>query len=232
MSEADRMRYGSLYERIVRDLQTGSRESLTFFLQRFQHPMYAYLRARGLDHSRVADELREFVRRHLEVREESVAPDGRLRTHLRTCLAQFREQDHPTTNSIDPDEVVLDLEWSLNRWEEVARSGMGAADVFDHEWAAVILRDSRHVVERDYVHHRKAKEYRLLSRSLDAVGRRISHAELAHLLHLRESQAKQKLRQLSQRFRHALHQHVAETVAESEIAPEIEFISERTGAAL
>lgn len=220
----------TLYERVLRDFENGTRESLPEFLQEFLHPVYAFLRAHGKAHSEASSGVCSFVRRQLGA-DEQVAADveGRLRCHLFSAASRFHEQGCPIGDEPETEAVTFDFEWSLNRWEEISQAALPALEVFDQEWSAAVFRRVRHAVERDYVRHGKAREFRLLSRGLEAVGRRVSHPELAHMLRIREPQVKQKLQQLSQRFRHALHNHIAETVAESELATEISFVSERFG---
>lgn len=226
----------TLFQRVASCKLTDSTEALEEFFQDSWHPMYVFIRAKGKEHAEASELVQAFIRRELLTRDavcEWNPKGGRLRTFVRPGLERFcsgkghresaQDQDHPKALA----KLSFDFEWSKAHYEQLANEAPERR--FDREWAEMVVHKSMHVVEKEYLHRGKAKEYRLLNRSLQghsAGGRRVSKAELALMLRSTESSVRQKLLQLRQRHRHAMNNHVAETVDESEIEEEIKYISD------
>lgn len=228
----------TLYRRVLACLETDSTEALEEFFQDYWHPMYVFLRSKGTNHADSSDLVQGFILKELLTRDQirNWNPErGRLRTFLMVGLDRFRISEYHRESAQkrggpkSETHVSFDFEWSKGRYETQAATEEPPDRRYDREWAEVVVRKSMQSVEKDYVHRGKAKEYRLLSRSLQgrsSTGSKLSQAEIAHMLETNVNNVKQKTLQLRRRYQHALNNQVAETVDESEIEDEIKYVSE------
>ncbi|MGB0578148.1 MAG: hypothetical protein ACPGVU_00470 [Limisphaerales bacterium] len=228
----------TLFRRVIASLDTECNEALEEFFQDYWHPMYVFLRSKGTSHEDASDLVLGFILHELLTRDQirNWKPDrGRLRTFLMVGLDRFRINEYHRESAQkrggpkEQTHVSFDFEWSRDRYEQSATIADTPDLQFDREWAEVVVQKTMHVVEMEYVQRGRAKEYRILSRSLrgrSGGGRRVAYAEIAHNLRTSENNVKQKMLQLRNRYRHALSKQVAETVDESEVEEEIRYVSD------
>lgn len=185
----------------------------TDLVRDFWNPIYAFLRADGRNHDEASAGLCRFFQAW---NDNHTVP--RLRTSVLAKLTTLNPSEFEGTDSA----TEYDLEWCRRRfdsWPEI----VGPTQLFDCEWADVLVQKCMHKVELEYVRRGRAKEFRILSRTVR--GRQIPPRELAHMLKQSGSEAQRALQQLRHRLRLAFSAQVAETAVEGEFDTELQHVS-------
>lgn len=224
----------TLFERVIACRESDSNEALVEFFQAFWPAMYACLRSQGEAHTDGAAVVQNFVHQELTTGKQLrlwSTDSGRLRIFLKLALEEFRKPSHQAAPGNSPAStlVTFDFDWSQRRFDGQMAPEQEPDLRFDREWTGVIAHKSMAAVEKEYLRRGQAKEYRILSRSLQAGAagrRRVSPAEIAHMLRTNEQTIRQKTHQLRRRYHHVFNNQVAETAAPSAADEEIKYISD------
>ena len=227
----------TLFQRMVSGSPGDSREALEEFFSRYWYPMYAFMRARGATHEDASDLVQGFVMKELLERDQirQWQPErGRLRTFLKVALDRYRLNEHRRESAQKrggrkaKTHVSMDFEWAEGRFENTAIDFDSPDKLFEREWAEVTVQKVISELSKKYAAKDKSTEFLLLCQNLSARagdGQATSYRDIATQLNTTENNVKQKMIAFRALFKKQLEQTVSETVDQSELESEVQFLT-------
>jgi RNA polymerase sigma-70 factor (ECF subfamily) len=188
--------------------------------ERYWHPLYAYLRRQGHPADRAQDLTQEFFCRLLEKNwiQDAQRERGRFRGFLLAALKHFlaNEWDRAHAQKRGGHAVMLSLDFSQ------AENGPGFEPshdmtperAFERSWALAVLEHTLVRLRGEYAAAGKDALFEALKPALTAEQPMIPLKELGERLGMSEGAVKVAVHRLRQRYRAALRQEIAQTVAE------------------
>jgi RNA polymerase sigma factor (sigma-70 family) len=195
-------------------------QALAMLCERYWHPLYAYLRRQGHPADRAQDLTQEFFCRLLEKNwiQDAQRERGRFRGFLLAALKHFlaNEWDRAHAQKRGGHAVMLSLDFSQ------AENGPGFEPshdmtperAFERSWALAVLEHTLVRLRGEYAAAGKDALFEALKPALTAEQPMIPLKELGERLGMSEGAVKVAVHRLRQRYRAALRQEIAQTVAE------------------
>ncbi len=194
--------------------------ALATLCERYWHPLYAYLRRRGHSGDRAQDLTQEFFCRLLEKNylQDAQRERGRFRNFLLAAFKHFlaNEWDRAHAQKRGGHAVMLSLDFS--QAEDAPgfepSHDMTPDKAFERTWALAVLEHTLVRLRGEYAAAGKDALFEALKPALTAEQPMIPLKELGERLGMSEGAVKVAVHRLRQRYRAALRQEIAQTVAE------------------
>jgi RNA polymerase sigma factor (sigma-70 family) len=194
-------------------------EALEKLCRTYWWPLYGFVRRNGYKPEEAQDLTQGFFALLLERRDLDVVRQekGRLRSYLLVSLKNFLAKARRRELAVKRGEgralVPLDELLARERADLEPTDTLTADRIYERRWALTLLEQVLKRLEREYQSAGNAKLFDCLKEFLsDEPGRR-SQAEVAAELDVTENAVKQAFHRLRQRYRHLLHDEIAQTVA-------------------
>jgi RNA polymerase sigma factor (sigma-70 family) len=212
---------------------TEARSALAFLCQRYWHPLYVFLRKKGIGPERAEDVTQGFFARLIEKHAlEHASPErGRFRAFLLTSL-----QNH-LANECDRDQaqkrgggqplLSLNVEASESRFRIEPVHDLTPEKVFDRAWAVQLLELVIGRLRAEFTDKGRAAEFEAIQPFLAGKHTETSYDRVAAELGMKPDAVRQAAHRMRKRYRELLRAEVAETVAgEDEVEDEIRGLFE------
>jgi DNA-directed RNA polymerase specialized sigma24 family protein len=205
--------------------ESAGHQALEELCRRYWLPLYQFLRARGCTRTEAQDLTQEFLLHLFEhaTLQNADRARGRFRSFLLGALVRFLadERDRRYAWKRGRGALHLSLESAGEDWAAPGES----ADLFDREWALVILENALRQVQEEVEAGAQALHFTVLRQFLPGSIETPSYEAAAAQLGLTLAAFKSELHRLRQRFKALVRQEVAQTVsAPHEIAEEMEHL--------
>jgi RNA polymerase sigma-70 factor (ECF subfamily) len=203
-----------------RDNATGAHEALAKLCQTYWYPLYAYVRRRGHSPEDAQDLTQEFFARLLERSWIGRADrqKGRFRSFLLSALNHFLADEWDKARAQKRGGgfkfVPLQFDQAETRYgHEPADQSTTAEQNYERRWALTLLEEVLQRLRAEYISEGHAELFEALHPCL--VGDRTAqpYVELGAKLSMSEGAVKSAVHRLRQRYRHLLHDQIAQTVA-------------------
>ena len=227
----------TLFQRINSDSPAENTAALEEFFGLYWMPLYVFMRSKGESGENAADLVQEFIVRELLDRNQlkSWTPEkGSLRTFLRTMVDRFRlkqfrkESAQKRGGNKRETHISMDLEWAESYFQNSSYDEDSVTDIFDREWASVVIRQTTEILAKRYADKDKREEFDLLLKNLNhrgsEAGSNSLYQEIAVQLNITENAVKQRMRSFKDRFRKTLRATVGNTVSAEEVDDEIRYL--------
>jgi RNA polymerase sigma-70 factor (ECF subfamily) len=196
-----------------------SREAMSTLCRLYWYPVYAFARSRGSTPEQAEDLTQAFFAHLLEKEAlQRVDPSkGRFRSYLLAAVRNFladeraREQTQKRGGGVAP--LSLDTEDAENRYRLEPAHDLTPERVYERQWAMTVIQQALARLQQRYARSGKQEHFDALKVFLSGEKRPVPHAEVAQALGLTELAVKVAVHRLRQRFRHALRDEIAQTVA-------------------
>jgi len=214
----------------VRSDTTRAQDALARLCQTYWHPLYAYVRRRGVSPEDAQDLTQEFFVRLLERKAmATVSPEkGRFRSFLLASLNHFLadEWDKARARKRGAGKIVsLDTECAETWLRQQPVEEMTPERAFELRWAISLLEEVYRRLEQEHRQQGKAELFDALRTTLAGPGNSAPYAELAAQLGMNEGAVKVAVHRLRRRYRDLLRQTIAETVAsQAEVEEELRYL--------
>ena len=208
-----------------------SADALASLCEMYWYPVYACIRREGHDADAAGDLTQEFFARVLEKNYFGDADParGRFRSFLFTAIRHFLSNERDRARALKRGGatpiVSLDVETAEGQYQFEKSDDLTPDKLFDARWAALLLDRALSRVRHAYATSGKSAIFDCLKSSLTGDDDALPHAESARLLGSTEAAVKVAVHRLRRRFRDALMEEIAETVASpSDIAAELQHL--------
>jgi RNA polymerase sigma-70 factor (ECF subfamily) len=205
-----------------------AREALATLCSLYWYPLYAFVRSRGARAEEAEDLTQGFFAHLLEKQGlRHVDPSkGRFRAFLlascRNFLADQGRRAGAKKRGGGVTTVPLDAEEAEKRYALRPTQEMTPERIFERQWALTVIEQALTRLRERYARSGKRDLFETLKVFLSGEQRLVPYAELAPQLGLSELAVKVAVHRLRKRFRDALRDEIAETVAgEEEIDAEL-----------
>jgi RNA polymerase sigma factor (sigma-70 family) len=193
--------------------------ALEMLCRRYWRPLFGFVRRRGFGHQEAEDLTQGFFARLLERRDlDAVRKEkGRLRSYLLVALKHFLANEWQRANAIKRGEGKRLL--SLDEMREDERGPFEPTDpqtaeqIYQRAWANTVLNQVLARLQQEYDAADNAKLFERFKVLLAAESDRPSQAEMAAELGMTENALKQAFHRFRERYRQALREEIAHTVA-------------------
>jgi len=213
--------------RAARSDTTRARAALEDLCQAYWYPLYAYARRRGYSPHDAEDLTQGFFARILKL--SSLAGVGQERGKFRAFLLASMnhfisdEWDRASAQKRAAEKTIsLDAEMAEHRYRNEPVDKLTPERVFERRWAMTLLEN---VVQRLRDEYQVSGQGALFTEARFAITgdkNAVPYAELASRLGLTEEALRVAVHRLRQRYRRALREEIAQTVAdESEVTEEL-----------
>ncbi|WP_395745378.1 hypothetical protein [Prosthecobacter sp.] len=216
---------------LVARLKSGdekeSRRALDQICTAYHHPLYCYIRKRGLNHHDAADALHDFLARLLRLGSLKMADaeKGRLRSYLCTALQHFLSSRHRGARQQPRNVSLDDSAEELFRHEQLA-DHLTPESTLEKTWATNLLRLSlQDLAEAESTAGRGA-QFQMLEPFLSPDAVPPDYAVLVPQCGKTAEALRKSVQRLRQSFRKILRSRIAETLEE----PSAEQIDEELNA--
>lgn len=209
---------------------TCARSALAQLCQTYWYPLYAYVRRRGKSPADAEDLTQGFFARLLElnslvdVRREK----GKFRSFLLASLNHYLsdEWDRQRAQKRGHGRVVsLDAGTAEARWSHEPADTLTPEKLFEQKWAMTLLETVVLRLQHEYESAGKGPLFMALRFSIAGEKANEPYAKLAEDLGLSEPAVRVAVHRLRQRYRQALREEIAQTVAtEAEVDDEIQYL--------
>jgi RNA polymerase sigma factor (sigma-70 family) len=214
---------------VVLNSQNGShsaQEALTVLCNRYWHPLYAYVRARGYSPHDAQDLTQAFFERWLE--KGGIGPvdpaRGRFRSYLlgamQHFLAKVWHKEQALKRGGGSSQVSIDAEEGENWLLQYGNSKESPEVLYDRQWALRLLQGVHDGLRQEMEQEGKSLLFRHLQETLSGRRPQGGYAEVAAALGLSEGAVKVAAHRLRERFRDRLRAEVAQTVSSTSEAEE------------
>jgi RNA polymerase sigma-70 factor (ECF subfamily) len=205
-----------------------SRDAMATLCQLYWYPLYAFVRSRGSSREQAEDLTQAFFAHLLETDAlRQVDPSkGRFRSFLLASVRNFaaderaKERAQKRGGGVTP--LSLDVEAAESRYALEPAHRLTPERVFERQWALTVIEQALARLCRRYERSGKQGHFEALKTFLSGEKRPVPYAEVARRLGLSELAVKVAVHRLRKRFRDALREEIAQTVAsEQEIDAEL-----------
>lgn len=206
-------------------------DALGILCRRYWPPVYASLRRHGFAASDAEDLTQGFFL-HLIEHDTLARADpvrGRFRNFLlgslRWFLANARERENARKREGSRKFVTIDIASVESALRDDSANPATLEAQFDREWARTVVANALDALRDDYAGNGQAQTWDVLQCCLDPAAEAPSYAVLAARLGSGEGATKVAVHRLRQRFREALREEVASTVATArEVEDELRYL--------
>ncbi len=206
-----------------------STDALTSLCEMYWYPVYAFIRRQGCRAEEAGDLTQEFFTRLLEkgYLHDADPARGRFRTFLCTSVRHFLSNERDRARALKrgggQPSISFDAETAEGHYQLEPRDDLTPEKLFDRRWAMLLLERALVRLQEEHVLAGKADLFRHLKGFLSAGSG--PYRDAADALGMTEGAVKVAVHRLRRRFRDALVEQIAETVANpSEIDAEIAFL--------
>jgi RNA polymerase sigma-70 factor (ECF subfamily) len=212
----------SLVIAAVKSPSPQSRAALEELCGCYWYPVYAFVRRRGHQAEDARDMTQEFFARLLEkdYLEAADRERGRFRTFLLTAVSHFLSNERERAcaqkrgGGLTP--LSLDFERGEERYKNEPADPWTAEKIFDRRWALTLLDQAVASLKQEYLAAGKRSLFDELKVFLTGDSGAPPHEELAGRLEMSAGAIKVAVHRLRQKYREALRQRIAQTVAAEE----------------
>jgi RNA polymerase sigma-70 factor (ECF subfamily) len=197
----------------------SAQDALEALCRSYWYPLYAYVRRRGHGAASAHDLVQGFFARLFEKRDlmDADRARGRFRSFLLASLQHFlaneRERERAEKRGGGMTILSLDVESAEGRLAIEPEDARTPEDVFDRNWALVLLDRAMGRVRDDYERAGRGELFARLSRCLTGDGA-VPYRDLASELEMSEAAFKVAVHRARKRFRECLRREIAETLAD------------------
>lgn len=213
-----------------------AREALASLCQSYWHPVFAYLRAHGLDRQEAEDVTQGFFTRLIEkgVLRHARRERGRFRSFLLASLKHYlsNERQRERAKKRGGDRVLLHLEPEEVERRLASEAGTEATpeDLFLKHWALTVLDRVLASLGAEMRRRGQAEPFDLLQGLLTGQADGLRYKDVAARLGTTESAVKVRVHRLRRRFGELLRAEVAQVVSspdevEDELAALLEAVA-------
>lgn len=199
---------------------TVSAAALAELCATYWYPLYVFVRRQGHPHHDAEDLTQAFFGRLLEKRVLGAADRerGRFRSFLLASVKHFLENDREFRNALKRGggRAIVPIEGSVDeRFERdpLARQEMSPDALFELRWARTVLDQALVALRESYAARDQSRVFDALKPCLTEGKGAVGYAAVAAELGLDEGAVKMAAHRLRQRYRVALREEIARTVA-------------------
>ena len=207
-----------------------AREALAELCRAYWYPLYAFVRSRGSPPEEAEDLTQAFFVHVLEKDAlRQVDPSkGRFRSFLLASFRNFqadewtRQRAEKRGGGVAP--LSLDAEAVEDRYALEPAHDLTPERIFERQWAVTVIEQAVARLQERYVRSGKQDHFETLKIFLSEK-RPVPHADVARRLGLSELAVKVVVHRFRKRFRDALREEIAQTVAtEQDVDTELRFL--------
>jgi len=196
----------------------GSAAALDQLCRSYWHPLYHYARRSGLTPTDAEDLTQSFFAHLLEkdVIARADPQRGRFRTFLLCSFRNFQSNHraHAAAGKRGGGQPVISLdELEAEHRYHALPSALSPEKLYDQQWAASLLAQVMRNLQAEYTALNKGPLFKLLRQVLLGEDPATGYGELARVAGISEGAFKVAVHRLRHRYREALRQEVAQTVA-------------------
>jgi RNA polymerase sigma-70 factor (ECF subfamily) len=207
------------------------RAALATLCEKYWHPLYAYVRRRGYGVEEAQDLTQEFFTRFLEKNHlKNVHPDlGKFRSFLLASMNHFLadEWDRASAHKRGGGQVPISLDLTNAEGRLLNEPGhdLSPEKLFERRWAQALVENVLASLRETYAASGKEILFDALRGGLTGETDKLPYAKLADDLNMAETAVRVAIHRLRKRYRNALWQEAAHTVAEGEdVQAEIHYL--------
>lgn len=211
----------SLVVRAARPDTADAREALAELCRSYWYPLYAYARRRGLSADDAQDAVQGFFARLLDkgdledVRREKGRFRAFLLSSLRHYLANERDRARTLKRGGGVATISIDAREADSRFRVEPEHDEDAEKIFERNWACTLLERTLERLEGEYAERDQQRLFDELKPALQGSAPE-GYREIGERLELSEGAVKVAVHRLRQRYRAALREEIAHTVAGAE----------------
>jgi RNA polymerase sigma factor (sigma-70 family) len=205
-----------------RTSQPASREALATLCGLYWQPLYAYIRHRGSSPEEAEDMTQAFLAHVIEKESlRHVDPGkGKFRSFLLTSLKNFlsdqRSKEAALKRGGGVAPISLDAENAEGCYSLDPGHDLTPERIFERQWALTVIEQAMGRLRERYARSGKENHFDEMKIFLSGEKRPVPHAEVAARLGLTGLAVKVAVHRLRKRFRDALREEIAHTVASSD----------------
>jgi RNA polymerase sigma-70 factor (ECF subfamily) len=200
----------------------AAREAMSTLCGIYWQPLYAFIRRRGSSPEEAQDLTQAFLAHVIEKESlRHVDPaKGKFRSFLLTSLKNFLSDQRSKESALKRGGGTAPL--SLDAREAEERYSLEPAHeatperIFERQWALAVIEQAMERLRERYSASGKEAHFEAMKIFLSGEKRPRSHAEIAERLGISPLAVKVAVHRLRQRFRDALREEIAQTVASQE----------------
>jgi RNA polymerase sigma factor (sigma-70 family) len=193
--------------------------ALNQLCQIYWPPIHAYIRRLGYNPADAGDLTQQFFARFIEKEHYRLANPqrGKFRTFLLTSLKNFliNEWGRATAQKRGGGRAIVSLEERQEEGglQEIPVNEQTAEHIYEHAWAISLLSRVRRRLESEFAAEGKAERFACLEKFLPGEESDLTYAHAAAILRISEGTVKSDVHRLKRRYREALREEIAHTVA-------------------
>jgi len=213
--------------RVAHSDTSRARAALEDLCQAYWYPLYAYARRRGYSPHDAEDLTQGFFARILKLNSlaEVDREKGKFRAFLLASMNHFiaDEWDRSSAQKRAAQRTIsLDAEMAENRYRSEPTDKLTPEHVFERRWAMTLLENVVQRLRGEYEASGQGALFVELRFAITGDKNAVPYAELASRLGMKDEALRVAVHRLRQRYRHALHDEIAQTVVnESDIVEEL-----------
>jgi RNA polymerase sigma-70 factor (ECF subfamily) len=198
---------------------TRSTDALASLCETYWYPVYAFIRRQGHDADAARDLTQEFFARVLEKNYFGAADParGRFRAFLLASTRHFLSNERDRARALKrggaTPPLSLDVETAEGTYQLEGRDDLTPEKLFDARWATLLLDRALSRLREGYAASGKSATFDRLKGFLTGDAGDMTYSEAARALGSTEAAVKVAVHRLRRRFREALIEEIAETVA-------------------
>ena len=205
-----------------RTSQPAAREAMATLCGLYWHPLYAFIRRRGSSPEEAEDMTQAFLAHVIEKESlRHVDPGkGKFRSFLLTALKNFlsdqRSKEAALKRGGGVAPVSLDAEEAEGRYRLDPADDLTPERIFERQWALTVIEQAMNRLRERYARSGKTNQFDEMKIFLSGEKRPVPYADVAERLGITPLAVKVAVHRLRKRFRDALREEIAQTVASSE----------------
>lgn len=209
----------------------GARQALESLCQQYWPPLYSFLRARGYSKEDASDLVQGFFLAVIEKDIVKLADPriGRFRTFLLTVLTRHVSNEDAKRRAIKrggkTSFVTFDSESAEMRHQRVLLTNFTPEEIYERQWAMNVLQQAMDRLSEEFGGSKRERLFEDLRATLIATDDASPYAEIAQRLGMSEGAVRVAAHRMKRRYREALSDIVAETVASpDDVQDEIRYL--------
>jgi RNA polymerase sigma-70 factor (ECF subfamily) len=205
-----------------RTSQPAAREAMATLCGLYWQPLYAFIRRRGSSPEEAEDMTQAFLAHVIEKESlRHVDPGkGKFRSFLLASFKNFLSDQRSKEAALKRGGGVapasLDAEEAEGRYRLEPADDATPERIFERQWALTVIEQAMTRLRERYLRSGKEDHFEEMKIFLSGEKRPVPYAEVAARLGITELAVKVAVHRLRKRFRDALREEIAQTVAESE----------------
>jgi len=205
-----------------RTSQPAAREAMATLCGLYWQPLYAFIRRRGASKEEAEDMVQAFLAHVIEKESLRHADPGKgkfrsfLLTSLKNFLSDQRSKETALKRGGGVAPVSLDAEEAEGRYRLEPADDATPERIFERQWAMTVIERAMTRLRERYARSGKEEHFEEMKIFLSGEKRPVPYAEVAKRLGVTELAVKVAVHRLRKRFRDALREEIAQTVAKTE----------------